>query len=57
VTEIAHREDLPTRPFCSTRCQQIDLGRWLNEEYVVSDPLNSAKDHLPSDADEAEDSP
>lgn len=20
-------------PFCSSRCQQIDLGRWLNEEY------------------------
>lgn len=19
-------------PFCSVRCQQIDLGRWLNEE-------------------------
>jgi endogenous inhibitor of DNA gyrase (YacG/DUF329 family) len=20
-------------PFCSRRCQQIDLARWLNEEY------------------------
>ncbi len=20
-------------PFCSTRCQQVDLGRWMNEEY------------------------
>lgn len=20
-------------PFCSVRCQQIDLGRWLNEKY------------------------
>ena len=20
-------------PFCSDRCQQLDLGRWLNEEY------------------------
>ena len=19
-------------PFCSVRCQQIDLGRWINEE-------------------------
>lgn len=22
-------------PFCSERCQQIDLGRWLDERYVV----------------------
>ena len=21
--------------FCSERCQQIDLGQWLNEEYAV----------------------
>jgi endogenous inhibitor of DNA gyrase (YacG/DUF329 family) len=27
-------------PFCSSRCRQIDLGRWLNEEIVmpVDDP-------------------
>ena len=23
------------RPFCSARCKQIDLGRWLNESYRV----------------------
>jgi hypothetical protein len=23
------------RPFCSTRCAQVDLGRWLNESYRV----------------------
>ena len=22
-------------PFCSTRCQQIDLGRWLKGGYVI----------------------
>jgi len=21
------------RPFCSQRCQQVDLGKWLNESY------------------------
>ncbi len=21
------------RPFCSERCQQVDLGRWLGESY------------------------
>ena len=29
----------PTGPFCSTRCQMIDLGKWLGEEYRVSEPL------------------
>jgi len=23
------------RPFCSTRCSRIDLGRWLGEVYRV----------------------
>lgn len=23
------------RPFCSRRCADIDLGRWLNESYRV----------------------
>ena len=23
------------KPFCSKRCADIDLGRWLNESYVV----------------------
>jgi uncharacterized protein len=25
------------RPFCSRRCADIDLGRWLNESYRVPD--------------------
>lgn len=39
---VARREELPTRPFCSARCQQIDLGKWLTGEYVISDPLPGA---------------
>lgn len=23
------------RPFCSSRCKMVDLGRWFSEEYVV----------------------
>ncbi len=23
----------PCKPFCSIRCQRIDLGNWLNESY------------------------
>jgi endogenous inhibitor of DNA gyrase (YacG/DUF329 family) len=25
----------PAMPFCSDRCRQIDLGRWLREVYSV----------------------
>ncbi|MBN9485676.1 MAG: DNA gyrase inhibitor YacG [Alphaproteobacteria bacterium] len=27
--------DLKVRPFCSKRCADIDLGRWLKESYRV----------------------
>ncbi len=26
-------------PFCSSRCKAVDLGKWLNEAYVISTPL------------------
>ena len=29
-------------PFCSPRCRQIDLGRWLNEE--ISMPYDREED-------------
>lgn len=32
-------KDNKYRPFCSERCQLLDLGRWLGEEYVVSRPF------------------
>ena len=25
----------PYSPFCSRRCSQLDLGRWLNEVYFI----------------------
>ncbi len=24
------------RPFCSQRCADLDLGRWLNEDYRIA---------------------
>ncbi|MEM6553146.1 MAG: DNA gyrase inhibitor YacG [Planctomycetota bacterium] len=30
------------RPFCSERCRTIDLGRWLDEGYRVSRPIEQA---------------
>jgi uncharacterized protein len=33
---ICNRASTPrVRPFCSERCQQLDLGRWLTESYRV----------------------
>ncbi|CAO4178867.1 DNA gyrase inhibitor YacG [Methylorubrum aminovorans] len=29
---------LETKPFCSPRCADIDLGRWLGERYVIPGP-------------------
>ena len=29
----------PHYPFCSKRCQQIDLGRWADESYRISRPI------------------
>ncbi len=34
-------------PFCSERCQSIDLGRWANEEYRIP-----ALDQSPDPAEE-----
>lgn len=47
--EFARRKDAPFRPFCCERCKQVDLGRWLTEEYRVSQPLDPSSDSPPSD--------
>ena len=26
-------------PFCSDRCRLVDLGKWLAEDYTISEPL------------------
>lgn len=30
------------RPFCSKRCQLIDLGEWADESHKISQPLQGA---------------
>ena len=42
----------PAMPFCSERCRQIDLGRWLREVYSVPverDPDELADGELPAE--------
>jgi endogenous inhibitor of DNA gyrase (YacG/DUF329 family) len=31
-----------TRPFCSPRCRDVDLNRWLSGRYVI--PANDEED-------------
>ncbi len=37
-----------TRPFCSKRCADVDLGHWLNETYTI--PAFEPPDDLDEDA-------
>ncbi len=36
-----------TMPFCSVRCKQLDLGRWLDERYTLPIERESDDDERP----------
>lgn len=39
---IDYAGDTPkTYPFCSQRCQMVDLGRWLAEAYAIDRDLTA----------------
>ncbi|MEX1206617.1 MAG: DNA gyrase inhibitor YacG [Dongiaceae bacterium] len=40
------------RPFCSARCADIDLGRWLKEGYRIATDEEPADDTTPARAEE-----
>ncbi len=40
----------PYRPFCSRRCADIDLGRWLNGSYAISGHADDDEDGIPGPA-------
>ncbi len=47
----ARPSELAYRPFCSNRCADVDLGRWLGEEYRI--PVEQgAEDGFELDDDE-----
>jgi len=33
--KVTWNDEFPFRPFCSDRCQKIDLGAWASEEYSI----------------------
>lgn len=42
VLTVAKPDDAPFRPFCSQRCKLVDLGRWFDGTYSLSEPLNDS---------------
>lgn len=46
------------RPFCSKRCQQIDLGHWFQETYTVptKDVVMEEEQSIDQDSDERNES-
>ncbi len=43
--------DDPFMPFCSERCQLLDLGNWASEKYVISSPIDHSLEGEPQDED------
>ncbi|MCP3897275.1 DNA gyrase inhibitor YacG [Moraxella sp.] len=39
-------QDNPTKPFCSKRCQLIDLGEWASENYKIASSDTPFSDEL-----------
>lgn len=36
-------------PFCSQRCQQVDLMRWMEGRYAIVEPLSESEEATWSD--------
>jgi endogenous inhibitor of DNA gyrase (YacG/DUF329 family) len=41
---VRPRADNPWFPFCSPRCKQVDLGKWLDEGYRISSEPSGEED-------------
>lgn len=52
-----YSEENPTRPFCSERCQILDLGAWASEKLAIAGepvkPANEVNENPESDDDES----
>jgi endogenous inhibitor of DNA gyrase (YacG/DUF329 family) len=42
------------RPFCSSRCADVDLARWLRGSYVIPGPVVAEEDDQPDPQGERE---
>ena len=46
---VAMTEKFPHRPFCSKRCQLIDLGEWAAENHRIAGSHNDEDEHWSED--------
>ncbi|CAI8373333.1 MAG: DNA gyrase inhibitor YacG [Hyphomonadaceae bacterium] len=45
-------EKIPFHPFCSRRCADVDLSKWLKGSYAIPGlPADAAEDVPPGDED------
>ena len=44
----------PYFPFCGPRCRQIDLGKWVNEEYRIASDAGASEEEQPNLSADAE---
>lgn len=43
---VERKEEAAFRPFCSRRCKLVDLGRWLDGTYSITEPLPESPDQV-----------
>lgn len=46
--------DTHYKPFCSKRCADVDLHRWLSGKYAIEGGEDASEDEPPSEEDERE---
>lgn len=52
---VAPTAENRAHPFCSDRCRLLDLGKWLDEGYVIAEPLGDRPEgRVPVDEDDDE---
>lgn len=45
--EFSSFDDQPAFPFCSDRCKLIDLGRWIDGNYMIPGDARLTEDKVP----------
>ena len=53
-TDVIWQASSAFRPFCSKRCQLIDLGEWANESHVIAGKPGFTDIELPEDIEDIE---
>ena len=49
---VAWNASSPQRPFCSRRCQLVDLGTWASDGYQIPAEPSSALEQAPLEDEE-----